>query len=87
MRKLLLEKNATEDLEFWSKTDLKILKRTVELFLAILKDPFQGIGKPEPLRGELKGYWSCRITEAHRVVYTITTDAIIVISCRSHYKF
>jgi toxin YoeB len=86
MRKLILEKNAIEDLEFWAKNDLKILKRTAELFLAIIKDPFQGIGKPEPLKSELKGYWSRRITEEHRIVYTIKSDAIIIISCRSHYK-
>lgn len=86
MRKLILEKNAIEDFEFWAKNDLKILKRTAELFLAVLKDPFQGIGKPEPLKGELKGYWSRRINEEHRIVYTVTSESIIVISCRSHYK-
>jgi toxin YoeB len=86
MRKLILEKNATEDFEFWAKNDLKILKRIAELFLAITKNPFQGIGKPEPLKSELKGYWSRRINEEHRIVYTVTSDSIIVISCRSHYK-
>ncbi len=86
MRKLILEKNAIEDFEFWAKNDLKILKRVAELFLAIIKDPFQGIGKPEPLKGELKGYWSRRINEEHRIVYTVTNESIFVISCRSHYK-
>ena len=86
MRKLILEKNAVEDFEFWAKNDLKIMKRIAELFLAVLKDPFQGIGKPEPLRNELKGYWSRRINEEHRIVYTVTADAIFVISCRSHYS-
>ena len=86
MRKLILEKHATEDFEFWAKNDLKTLKRIAELFLAINKDPFQGIGKPEPLKNELKGYWSRRINEEHRIVYTVTNDSIIIISCRSHYK-
>ena len=86
MRKLILEKNAIEDFEFWAKNDLKTLKRIAELFLAINKDPFQGIGKPEPLKNELKGYWSRRINEEHRIVYTVTNDSIIIISCRSHYK-
>jgi toxin YoeB len=86
MRKLILEKNAIEDFEFWAKNDLKILKRIAELFLAVLKEPFQGIGKPEPLKGNLKGYWSRRINEEHRIVYTVTNESIIIISCRSHYK-
>ena len=78
MRKLILEKNAIEDFEFWAKNDLKILKRTAELFLAVLKDPFQGIGKPEPLKGELKGYWSRRINEEHRIVYTVTSESTLL---------
>jgi toxin YoeB len=86
MRKLILEKNAVEDFEFWVKNDNKMMKRIAELFLAILKDPFQGIGKPEPLKGELKGYWSRRINDEHRIIYSVTNDAIIIISCRSHYK-
>ena len=63
-----------------------MMKRIAELFLALLKDPFQGLGKPEPLKGELKGYWSRRINDEHRIIYSITNDAIIIISCRSHYK-
>ena len=86
MRKLILEKNAIEDFEFWAKNDLKMMKRIAELFLAVSKDPFQGIGKPEPLKNELKGYWSRRINEEHRIVYTVTNDTIVIISCRSHYK-
>jgi len=87
MRSILLEKNAIEDFEYWSKNDSKILKRISALFLSISKNPFDGIGKPEPLRGDLKGYWSIRINDEHRIVYTIIEDKIIVISCRSHYKF
>jgi toxin YoeB len=86
MKKLILEEHAIEDFEFWAKNDLKILKKITELFAAIMKDPFQGVGKPEPLKGNLKGYWSRRINEEHRLVYTVTLDAVIVISCRSHYK-
>ncbi len=86
MRKVVFEKNALEDFEFWTKQDIKILKKIAELILAIYKDPFSGIGKPEPLKGDLKGYWSRRITDEHRVVYTITGDAVIIISCKSHYK-
>jgi len=86
MRNLLLEKNAVEYFEYWSKTDLKMLKRIAELFLAIIRNPFDGIGKPAPLKRHLKGYWSRRITDEHRIVYTVLPDMVIVISCRSHYN-
>ena len=81
-----MEKNAIEDFEYWAKADVKMLKKIAELFLSISKDPFTGIGKPEALTGNLKGYWSRRINEEHRIVYTIRSGEIIVISCRSHYK-
>lgn len=84
--RIVLEEHAIEDFEFWAKNDLKILKKIAELFLAIQTDPFTGIGKPEALRGNLKGYWSRRITHEHRLVYIIKNDSIIVISCRSHYQ-
>ncbi len=86
MRVILLENNAIEDFEFWSKNDLKILKKIAELFLAISKNPFEGIGKPELLKGDLTGYWSRRINEEHRIVYSVDKDKIIVISCRYHYN-
>ena len=86
MRNILLEKNAIEDFEYWAKADVKMLKKIAELFLSISKDPLTGIGKPEALTGNLKGYWSRRINEEHRIVYTIRSGEIIVISCRSHYK-
>jgi toxin YoeB len=87
MRKILLEDNAIEDFEFWSKNDVKILKKIAELFIAISKNPFEGIGKPELLKGNLTGYWSRRITGEHRIVYAVYKDKIIIISCRYHYEF
>jgi toxin YoeB len=87
MRKILLEDNAIEDFEFWSKNDVKILKKIAELFIAISKNPFEGIGKPELLKGNLTGYWSRRINEEQRIVYAVDKDKIIVISCRYHYEF
>jgi len=87
MRNILLEKNAIEDFQYWGKADIKMLKKIAELFLSISKDPFSGIGKPEALTGDLKGYWSRRINEEYRIVYTIRPGEIIIISCRSHYKF
>ncbi len=86
MTKLILEGHAVEDFEFWAKNDLKILKKIAELFASILKDPIKGIGKPGALKGNLKGYWSRRINEEYRIVYSITDDAVIVVSCRSHYE-
>jgi toxin YoeB len=87
MRKILLEDNAIEDFEFWSKNDLKTLKKIAELFVAIAKNPFEGIGKPELLKGNLTGYWSRRINEEHRIVYAVDQEKIVVISCRYHYEF
>ncbi len=84
--KLILEEHAVDDFEWWAKNDLKILKKIADLFSAILKDPYKGIGKPEGLKANLKGFWSRRINDEHRIVYTITSDSIIIISCLSHYK-
>ena len=84
--KLILEEHAVDDFEWWVKNDLKILKKIADLFSAFLKDPYKGIGKPEGLKANLKGFWSRRINDEHRIVYTITSDSIIIISCRSHYK-
>jgi toxin YoeB len=86
MRKLVLEQHAIEDFEFWARNNQKILKKVAEIFMSICKDPFTGIGKPELLKGDLKGYWSRRINEEHRIVYSVTTESVIVVSCRSHYK-
>jgi toxin YoeB len=86
MRKLVLEGKSLEHLQFFAKNDRKVVPKIFELLEAIQKDPFRGIGKPEPLKGDLSGYWSRRITDEHRIVYTVTNEEIIIISCRSHYK-
>ena len=87
MRKILLEKNPIEDFEYWSKNDKIILKKIAELFVAISKQPFEGIGKPELLKGNLTGYWSRRINAEHRIVYAVDNEKVIVIACRTHYDF
>ncbi len=74
MRIILLEKNAIEDFEFWSKTDVKMLRKIAELFLAIARSPVEGIGKPELLKGDLKGFWSRRINTEHRIVYAADNE-------------
>lgn len=82
----MFEKNAVQDLEFWSRVDLKIVKKIIELLTSTLENPFSGLGKPEPLKRELKGYWSRRISDEHRLVYTVTKEEIIVIACKTHYE-
>ena len=87
MRSILLTKSAIKDFEYWGINDPKMLKRIALLFYSISKTPFEGIGKPELLKSDLRGFWSRRITDEHRLVYEIDSEKIIVISCRSHYNF
>jgi toxin YoeB len=85
MKEVEFTPTAYKQLEEWLKSDKKIYAHIEELLLAIQAEPFKGIGKPEPLKHQLKGYWSRRITKEHRLVYKITTTSIVVISCRYHY--
>ena len=70
---------------FWIKTN-ELVKRIRELLKDILRHPEEGIGKPERLKFQLAGYWPCRMSKEHRLVYQIDKDAITVISCRYHYE-
>ena len=83
--KTLFSETAWEDYLYWQKTDKKLLKRTNELIQAIKCDPFDGIGKPEPLKHDLSGYWSHRIDDEHRIVYKIKDDSLLIAQCRGHY--
>lgn len=74
-----------EDLHYWVETDRKIALRTLELITAILRDPFDGIGKPEPLRYLHAGAWARRITREHRIVYLVRNDQIDFLQARYHY--
>jgi toxin YoeB len=69
-----------------ARADKKTLKRINLLIDAALRDPFEGIGKPEPLLGNLSGYWSRRIDDVHRLVYAIDNVELTVIACRGHYQ-
>jgi toxin YoeB len=75
-----------EDLARWIKIDRKVALRVLELADAVMRDPFSGIGKPEPLRFELAGDWSRRITQEHRLVYRVTTERIDFLQARYHYE-
>ncbi|HIP17746.1 MAG TPA: Txe/YoeB family addiction module toxin [Sulfurovum sp.] len=73
-------------LYLWQKENKKIFIRIQRLIKETIRDPFSGIGKPEPLKNNLKGYWSKRITDEHRLVYKVENDQLIIISCKFHYK-
>ena len=85
MRKLAWDKNGWSDYLYWQQQDKKTLKKINRLIQNVLGSPFEGIGKPEPLRENLSGYWSRRIDETNRLVYQVTDEYITVISCRYHY--
>ena len=74
-----------EDLRYWIKTDRKIALRVFKLIEAILRDPFYGIGKPEPLKYLAPGTWSRKLTQEHRIVYLVTGDRIDFLQARYHY--
>lgn len=74
-----------DDYLYWQKTDKQVLKRINELIKDSLRAPFTGIGKPEPLKDDLRGYWSRRITDEHRLVYKVVDNKLLVIQCRHHY--
>jgi len=76
---------AWQDCQHWHKTDRKKLKRINELIRDIVREPHQGPGKPEPLRGNWSGYWSRRIDREHRLVYTVERDRLLIAQCRYHY--
>ena len=84
MRVIFSERAWTEYL-YWQKTDRKIVKRINTLIQEIQRTPFEGIGKPEPLKHALSGYWSRRITDEHRLVYRVKGDALLVAQLRYHY--
>lgn len=83
--RLLWESNAWEEYLSWQSEDKKTLKRINSLIKDMQRNPFDGIGKPEPLKGDLQGYWSRRIDHVNRIVYTVIEDDLIIISCRGHY--
>ncbi len=70
---------------YWQTHDRKILKRINLLVKDLKRDPFDGLGKPEPLKYELAGCWSRRITDEHRLVYEVVENSVVIISCRFHY--
>jgi len=83
--KVSIETKALEDISYWIRHDKKMALRIVRLISAIQRNPFEGIGKPEPLKHDLSGAWSRRIDKTHRIVYKIAQKEIVIIQCRFHY--
>ncbi len=84
--KLGFTETAWRDYLWFQQHNQKLLRRVNDLIRDTQRDPFRGIGKPEPLKGELSGYWSRRINAEHRLVYQVSNDVLIIISCRYHYS-
>lgn len=83
--KVVFSEHAWEEYVGWQKTDKKILNRINELIKVISRTPFEGIGKPEPLKHTLAGYWSRRINDEHRLVYKVEGETLLIAQCRFHY--
>ena len=83
--KITFSLNAWEDYLSWQQQDKKMLKKINQLIKDIQRTPFQGVGKPEPLKYDLSGFWSRRIDREHRLVYQVHDNEILIYSCRYHY--
>ena len=84
--KIIFSEQAWEDYQFWVVNDRKTLKRINQLIRDTARDPFLGVGKPEPLRHLLKSYWSRRISEEHRMVYCVKENQLMLAQLRYHYE-
>ena len=85
MRIVAFHQEAFEQYSDWAKQDKKLFVRLERLIIETAKNPFDGIGKPEPLKADLKGYWSRRINDEHRLIYKVTDEQIIIVACKYHY--
>jgi toxin YoeB len=83
--KVLFTEDAWQDYLYWQENDLKLLARINQLIKEIQRSRYEGIGKPEPLKGQLSGYWSRRINREHRIVYKLIEGCIYIAQCRYHY--
>ena len=83
--RLMFSNKAWDDYLYWQQNDKQILKKINQLIKDIKREPFDGIGKPEPLKHELSVFWSRRITDEHRLIYQVNESGLWVASCRYHY--
>jgi toxin YoeB len=84
-RQAVFQPEFLEDLEYWVQTDRKMALRLIKMVREILRDPFEGIGKPEPLKYEFSGAWSRRLNKEHRIVYLVSEDRLDFLKARYHY--
>lgn len=83
--RIIFSEHAWNEYLYWQSTDRKVLQRINSLIKEIQRTPFEGVGKPEPLKHALSGYWSRRITDEHRIVYKIERDNLLIAQLRFHY--
>ena len=83
--RLIFSDESWSDYLYWQKADKQVLKKINQLIRDIKRDPFDGLGKPEPLKHELSGFWSRRVTDEHRLIYEVNENSISIASCRYHY--
>jgi toxin YoeB len=83
--KIVFADRGWEDFTYWVENDRRIAARIVRLIRDIEREPFEGLGKPEPLRHDLTGFWSRRITDEHRLVYTVDKERVLIAQARYHY--
>ncbi|MFN8493925.1 MAG: Txe/YoeB family addiction module toxin [Caldilineaceae bacterium] len=86
MRRIIFESGAFEDFNSWTVENKQIHNKIVRLIKEIQRSPFTGLGKPEPLRHNMQGYWSRRIDDEHRLTYKVTDQDIIIVGCKYHYE-
>jgi toxin YoeB len=86
MEKVILLPKAFDEMSYWAGNDRNNLVKIFELIKDIKRNPFSGIGKPEPLKHQLKGLWSRRINQEHRLIYGVSGEELTIVSCRFHYK-
>ncbi|MEI6873632.1 MAG: Txe/YoeB family addiction module toxin [Spirochaetota bacterium] len=83
--KICFTQDAFADYKAWASEDKKIFEKINSLINDVIRSPFSGLGKPEPLKHELSGFWSRRITSEHRMVYQVRNDSVFIASCKFHY--
>lgn len=83
--KVIFHPNGWDDYLYWQRSNKKMLKKTNSLIKEILRTPYEGTGKPEPLKFDLTGFWSRRIDREHRIVYGVNNDELHILACRYHY--
>jgi toxin YoeB len=85
VRRLVFHAQGWEDFTYWLHNDRTTTKRLLRLIAEVVRDPFEGIGKPEPLKHSMPGAWSRRVTDEHRLVYLVTGKDIVILQARYHY--